>query len=97
MCTPYVMNFWSREILGRGNGEMSRLTIKQLLYAVLISVPLTGVRVLYSVAADFSQSASLNPATGSMALIVCLSVLPEMLVVVLFIGFGFWTRNIRRK
>jgi len=56
-----------------------------------------GIRILYSVAADFTQSPSLNPVTGSLALKVCLSVVPEMLIVVLFVGVGLRTRSIGLK
>jgi hypothetical protein len=73
------------------------LIIGQLLYAVLISILLMGIRVFYSVAADFTQSATLNLVTGSFALRVCLGAVPEMIIVALFISVGLWTRNIARK
>ena len=67
------------------------------MYAVLVSLLPTGIRVLYSVVAVFSSSTALDPVTGSLALKVCLSVVPEMVVVVLFTVVGLWTRNLKRK
>lgn len=47
--------------------------------------------MLYSVVSIFEQSSTLNPTTGSLALKVCLSVVPEIVVTVLLVCAGLWT------
>ena len=61
------------------------------MYAVLVSLVPTGIRVIYSVVAFFVDSSTLNPITGSLAIRVVLSVVPEMVAVVLLLGAGLMT------
>lgn len=67
-----------------------------LLYCVAFSVIFVGIRVWYSLAALVSQDPSLNQVTGSLAIRVVLSFLPELIVAVAFIVAGFLTQNVAR-
>ena len=58
----------------------------QLLYALLLSLLITATRLVYTVVTVYDQSGSLKPLSRPLALQVCLSALPEMLVVVLPLG-----------
>jgi len=68
-----------------------------LLYAVLVSLVPTGIRVIYSVVAFFVDSSTLNPITGSLAIRVVLSVVPEMVAVIILLGAGLMTAVGDRK
>ncbi len=61
------------------------------MYVVAISLFPSGIRVLYAVLSIFVESQTLNPTTGSLTLKVCLSVVPEMVVVVLLVSAGLST------
>lgn len=63
----------------------------QLLYAALISIPLIGARVIYSTVCYAGNSAT---ATNSLALKVIFGVVPEMLVVVVFVLVGILTQEL---
>jgi hypothetical protein len=67
------------------------------LYAVLVSLVPTGIRVIYSVVAFFVDSSTLNPITGSLAIRVVLSVVPEMVAVIILLGAGLMTAVGDRK
>lgn len=69
----------------------------QLLVATLIALFFFGVRIVYTVVATFSGSSTLNPSTGSLAVRVCLRIVPEMLATVAFVAAGLLTRNIKHE
>lgn len=60
----------------------------QILYALLLSLLITATRLVYTVVTVFDQSGSLKPLCRPLALQVCLSARPEMLVVMLLLGVG---------
>jgi NADH:ubiquinone oxidoreductase subunit 6 (subunit J) len=67
-----------------------------LLYAVFITLPLLGLRLSYAIA--FLQLQISDPSSGflsSKAIEVCLGLIPELLVTVIFIGVGVKTRDIK--
>ncbi|MCJ1471503.1 hypothetical protein MMC13_000142 [Lambiella insularis] len=64
-----------------------------LLTAVTVALMLLFLRIIYSLVSIFSPSSTF---ATSFAVRVCLQVVPEMLVVVVFVGAGIWTRNILR-
>jgi hypothetical protein len=57
---------------------------------------LIGIRVLYALIALTTRRPSLNPVTGSIAVRVVLSFLPELITTLLFIVAGWRTRNLIR-
>lgn len=50
--------------------------------------------MLYGVVSVVVRSAAVNPVTGRLALRLCLSVLPELIAVVIFILVGLMTRGV---
>jgi hypothetical protein len=62
-----------------------------LLYAVLISLPLTLLRGIYGAVSIFQSNSEF---ASSLAVNVCLSVLPQLLIAVVFVVVGLMTRNI---
>ncbi|KAI9760535.1 MAG: hypothetical protein M4579_001620 [Chaenotheca gracillima] len=68
-----------------------------LLYGVILSLPFTGIRVLYSVVALLSESPKLNPATGVLGLTVGLNLVPQLISILIFIVAGWVTLGIRRS
>ncbi|ORY58027.1 uncharacterized protein BCR38DRAFT_489514 [Pseudomassariella vexata] len=67
-----------------------------LLRSVLAALFFLGIRVIYSLIAMATQSPTLNPVTGNLAVQVVLSFVPELLCVLGFIVAGILTQNIRR-
>ncbi|OTB02052.1 hypothetical protein M426DRAFT_265148 [Hypoxylon sp. CI-4A] len=70
---------------------------KNLLWAVALSIPFLGIRVLESLVYYFSQNQSLNPVTGSLGLRVGLQVIEELVVTLALVAAGIVTRNIRTE
>lgn len=68
----------------------------KLVYAVISSLPLIGMRVSYSAASIFNGERHLSPSTGDLGYRVCLGFLPELGVVMIFVLVGLWTRDMRR-
>ncbi|KAI5460393.1 hypothetical protein BGZ63DRAFT_246888 [Mariannaea sp. PMI_226] len=66
-----------------------------LLYSVLLCIIFIGIRVIYSLVALTSNNPKINPSTGSLAIRVVLGFLPELVSALIFLAFGFYTRNIR--
>ncbi|KAF4462933.1 C6 zinc finger domain-containing [Fusarium albosuccineum] len=66
-----------------------------LLIAVIVALVFIGIRVIYTLVALTSNEAKLNPATGSLAIRVVLSFLPELIAVIIFLIAGLFSRNIR--
>ncbi|OJJ49488.1 hypothetical protein ASPZODRAFT_129966 [Penicilliopsis zonata CBS 506.65] len=65
-----------------------------LLYSVFLALPLAEIRVVYSLVAECTQKADLNPVTGSLAVRVVLSFLPELFITLIFVVAGAVTRNV---
>ncbi|RFN48306.1 hypothetical protein FIE12Z_7473 [Fusarium flagelliforme] len=69
---------------------------KLLLYAVFITLPLLCLRLAYAIA--FLQLQISDPTSSflsSKAVEVCLGMIPELLVTIIFIAVGIKTRNIK--
>lgn len=69
----------------------------QLLMTVCFSMVFIGVRVLYSLVAMCTQQASLNPITGSLAVRVVLSFLPELIAAIAYVAAGVKTLGAPKK
>ena len=70
--------------------------IYKLLYAVFITLPLLCLRLAYAIA--FLQLQISDPTSSflsSKAIEVCLGMIPELLVTIVFIAVGIKTRNIK--
>ncbi|RFU30650.1 hypothetical protein B7463_g5684, partial [Scytalidium lignicola] len=67
-----------------------------LIYGVMFSLPFTCIRLTYATISIFVGSASLNQVTGSLAVRVCLSMLPELITIMTFMTVGLMTRNTRQ-
>lgn len=63
----------------------------KLLYATLIAIPLIGVRVVYATVCYAGNS---ETATNSVPLKVIFGVVPEMIVVVVFVLMGILTQDL---
>ncbi|GAD98758.1 conserved hypothetical protein [Paecilomyces variotii No. 5] len=66
----------------------------KLTYAVVLSWPLIMLRGIYGVISVTKPSSGFS---NSLAVNVCLSVVPQLLLAVLFVLVGIWTRNIDEK
>lgn len=69
----------------------------QLLIGVALALFFIGIRVLYTLAAFVSQKRSLSPATGTLAVRVVLILLPELAASLIFLVYGWTTRNATRS
>jgi hypothetical protein len=68
----------------------------RLLIAVLVALPFLAVRVFASLAYFVSEDQATNAATGTMGSKIGLYTIQELVVTLLLIGAGLWTRNIGR-
>jgi hypothetical protein len=69
------------------NGE------KRLVWAVLLALPFIFVRLIYSLLSVFAHNHHFNLITGSVAILVVMTVLEEMLVVFIYLLVG-WTTEV---
>lgn len=69
----------------------------QLLYAVLLSLPFIGIRMMYSVISILAPSKSLNPTSGSVGIRVGLSFIPELIAMLALVYAGLATLTLRRE
>lgn len=68
--------------------------ISQLLLGVVIALPLVAVRLVYGVSSLMLElNNPYSEFTTSLAIKVCLSVIPEMLLTIVFVVVGISTRN----
>lgn len=63
--------------------------------AAAIGLVFVGIRVIYTLVALTSNDADLNPITGTLAIRVVLSFLPELIAVLVYLVAGLLTRDIR--
>jgi hypothetical protein len=61
---------------------------KRLFYAVLISLPFLAVRLLYSILATFTKNSTFSPLTGSIIIYLCVAILEEFVIVVIYLICG---------
>jgi hypothetical protein len=65
------------------------------LIAVAIGLIFVGIRVIYTLIALTSNDADLNPITGTLAVRVVLSFLPELIAILVYLVVGVLTGDIR--
>ena len=68
-----------------------------LLRAVLVSLPFVGVRTIYGLVYAATQSIDLSPATGTVAVRVCLLFLPQLAAVLVLMVGGLVTLGLNRE
>lgn len=61
---------------------------KRILTAVAISLPFLLVRLIYSVISTFTHSKSFNLLSGSVVVLVCVALIEEFIIVLVYEGFG---------
>lgn len=61
---------------------------KRLFIAVIISLPFILVRLIYSIISTFTHNHSFNLLTGSVTVVLCLALIEEFIVVVVYEGTG---------
>lgn len=61
---------------------------KRILYAVLSSLPLLAVRLLYSLLADFADNSTFNILKGNATAQLCMAIIEEFIVTCLFLLAG---------
>lgn len=62
---------------------------KRILYAVLGSLPLLAVRLLYSLLADLADNGTFNILHGNATVQLCMAIIEEFIVTCLFLLAGF--------
>ncbi len=62
---------------------------KRILYAVLGSLPLLAVRLLYSLLADFKDDSTFNIVDGNATVQLCMAIIEEFVVTFFFLLAGF--------
>ena len=67
---------------------------KRLVWAVILALPFILVRLIYSLISVFSHDHHFNLITGSVAILVVMSVLEEMAVVVIYLVIGWKTDSV---
>jgi hypothetical protein len=65
-----------------------------LLNGVVFALPFIGIRELDAVLSNFVTS---HTFLTSLAVKICLSIVPEIIAVMIFVCAGFGSRNIRRE
>lgn len=61
---------------------------KRILYAVLASLPLLAVRLLYSLLADFKDDSTFNIINGNATVQLCMAIIEEFIVTFFFLVAG---------
>lgn len=61
---------------------------KRILYAVLGSLPLLAVRLLYSLLVDFANNNTFNIINGTPTVQLCMAIIEEFIVTILFLVAG---------
>ena len=62
---------------------------KRILYAVLVSLPLLAVRLIYSLLADFVGDATFDILYGNATVQLCMVIIEEFIITALFLIAGF--------
>ncbi|KAK4246258.1 hypothetical protein C7999DRAFT_15588 [Corynascus novoguineensis] len=94
-----ILCFWAGVSYIPGQNDASAPAHRQgtiLLYSVTFSLASFGIRVFYTLVALTTRRPSLSPITGSLAVRVVLSFLPELVATLAFLAAGMWTRNALR-
>jgi len=67
---------------------------KRILLAVIMSLPLLLIRLIYSVISTFSHSKLFSPFNGSIVILLCVALIEEFIVVVLYEATGLTLNKI---
>ena len=67
---------------------------KRIFIAVVISLPLLLVRIIYSSLSTFSHDSSFNLLTGSVTVILCVALIEEFVIVMVFEGTGLTLKRV---
>ncbi|KAL6713245.1 hypothetical protein ACLMJK_009366 [Lecanora helva] len=73
---------------------------KRILFAVLASLPLIAVRLLYSLLADFKNDDTFNILAGNVTVQLCMAIIEEMICVAIFLASGITSpsyKEIKRR
>ncbi|WZH49448.1 uncharacterized protein QYS62_010649 [Fusarium acuminatum] len=84
-----------RTAFEKGYSSRDNVFITRLLIAVAIGLIFVGIRVIYTLIALTSNDANLNPITGTLAIRVLLSFLPELIALLVYLVAGVLTGDIR--
>ncbi|MCJ1391435.1 hypothetical protein MMC18_004299 [Xylographa bjoerkii] len=92
--------FWTQSSM-RQQGEdihaMGYAEGTKLLYGVLVALPLVALRLIYAIISLFLEAGGSSSAfTTSVAVKVCMSVVPEMIVTIVFVVAGISTRSMHK-
>ncbi|KAM3087311.1 hypothetical protein ACMFMG_001410 [Clarireedia jacksonii] len=68
---------------------------KRILLGIAIALPFLFVRLLYAIISTFTHSKRFNSFTGSVTILLCMSLLMEFVVVVVYEGIGVTLRKQR--
>jgi len=69
---------------------------KRLLLAVAVSLPLLLVRLIYSLMTSFSKLKGFNSVTGDVTILLCVALIEEMIVMVIYEGVGLTLKKISK-
>ncbi|KAJ5973696.1 hypothetical protein N7481_010906 [Penicillium waksmanii] len=93
--TGWIMVVGLVVLSAKSNDHRSRLEEEtKLLHAVMIALPLIGIRLIYAIAIVFKYK---NAAGGSLAVQVIFGTLPEFLVMITYLSAGLVTHNLARS
>lgn len=70
---------------------------KRILLAVAVSLPLLLVRLIYSSVYTFKESSKFSSLTGSVTILLCMALLEEMAIVLIYEGVGLTLRTTRGR
>ncbi|MCJ1433824.1 hypothetical protein MMC27_003189 [Xylographa pallens] len=92
--------FWTRVSMraqGKDLNTPGYAAGTKLLYGVIAALPLIGLRLIYAIASLLLEvNGSSSDFTTSLAARVCMSVVPEMIVTLVFVVAGIRTRNMHK-
>ena len=69
---------------------------KRILVAVAASLPFLLVRLIYSILAVFANDKSFSSLSGSVTVLLCMALLEEIIVVIMYEGVGLTLRKEKR-
>jgi hypothetical protein len=88
--------FMTIHTLGKAHGASSQ-TQKIAVGVFAISLPLLAVRIAYSAVSIFAHPASFSSINGSVTIMLCMALIEEAIVVLMYEVLGFVTLETERK
>lgn len=82
--------------LGRASGAMVKKE-QMAVAAFAISLPLLLVRIIYSAISTFANPSSFSTITGNVTIMLCMALIEEMIIVIIFEGLGINTLRREEK